>query len=162
MSRLAAFAVAMLATLGSAIDGEPQPGALTITFIHPETYRDASKSYGYGSDAQVLDAIRVHLQKLAARELPAGYSLSIEILDIDLAGYIDWRYQGNVRVIRDATWPRMTLRYVLMHDGATIASQQERINNMNFNWGGYSDPLRYEKAMLDDWFARVITRQVHG
>ncbi|MCA3235944.1 MAG: hypothetical protein INH06_27165, partial [Cupriavidus sp.] len=46
MSRLAAFAVAMLATLGSAIAAEPQPGALTITFIHPETYRDASKSYG--------------------------------------------------------------------------------------------------------------------
>lgn len=166
MSRFAAFAVVMLATLGSAIAAEPQPGALTITFIHPETYQDASKSYGYGSDAQVLDAIRTHLQKLAARELPAGYSLSIEILDIDLAGYIDWRHQGNVRVIRDATWPRMTLRYVLMHDGETIASQQERINNMNFNWGvnlyGYSDPLRYEKAMLDDWFARAITRQVHG
>ena len=107
MSRLAAFAVAMLATLGSAIAGEPRPGALTITFIHPETYRDASKSYGYGSDAQVLDAIRVHLQKLAARELPAGYSLSIEMY-------------------------------------------------------GYSDPLRYEKAMLDDWFERAITRQVHG
>jgi len=27
---------------------------------------------------------------------------------------------------------------------------------------GYSDPLRYEKAMLDDWFARAITQRVHG
>jgi len=166
MSRFSAYAVVMLATLGSALAAEPQPGALTLTFTHPETYQDASKSYGYGSDPQVLDAIRQHLQKLAARQLPAGYSLSIEILDIDLAGYVDWRYQGNVRVIRDATWPRMTLRYALMHDGEIIASNQERINNMNFNWGvnlyGYSDPLRYEKAMLDDWFERAITRHLHG
>lgn len=166
MSRFPAFVVAMLATLGSAIGAEPPSSALTVTFVHPETYTDASKSYGYGSDPHVLDAIRQHLQKLAARELPPGYSLSIEILDVDLAGYVDWRYRGEVRVIRDATWPRMTLRYSLMHGEQTIAVEQERINNMNFNWGvnlyGYSDPLRYEKAMLDDWFERAVARRVHG
>lgn len=166
MMRASAMLVAMLATMGSAIAAEPPASALTVTFAHPETYTDASKSYGYGSDPQVLNAIRQHLQKLAARELPPGYSLSIEILDVDLAGYIDWRYRGEVRVIRDVTWPRMTLRYALRHGDETIASEQERINNMNFNWGvnlyGYSDPLRYEKAMLDDWFERAIARRVHG
>lgn len=166
MSRIPAFAVAMLATLGSAIAAEPPPGALTVTFVHPETYQDASRNYGYGSDPQVLNAIRQHLQTLATRALPPGYSLSIEVLDVDLAGYIDWRHQGNVRVIRDATWPRMTLHYTLRHGADTVADHQEHINNMNFNWGvnlyGYSDPLRYEKAMLDDWFERAITRQLHG
>ncbi|GJG94776.1 DUF3016 domain-containing protein [Cupriavidus pauculus] len=170
MSRLTARILppvaAMLATLGSAIAAEPPSSALDVTFIHPETYQDASKHYGYGSDPQVLNSIRQHLQRLAARDLPPGYSLTIEVLDIDLAGYIDWRYQSNVRVIRDATWPRMTLRYVLKHGDETIAINEERINNMNFNWGvnlyGYSDPLRYEKAMLDDWFARAITRRVQG
>jgi hypothetical protein len=163
--RISAQLVAMLATLGTAIAAE-SPTALTVTFIHPETYQDASRHYGYGSDPQVLNAIRQHLQKLAARELPPGYSLSIEVLDIDLAGYIDWRYSSEVRVVRDATWPRMTLRYALKRGDETIATSEEHINNMNFNWGvnlyGYSDPLRYEKAMLDDWFARAITRRVHG
>lgn len=161
-----AYMVAMLATLGSAMAAEPPSGALTVTFVHPETYADASKSAGYGADPQVLDAIRQHLLKLAARDLPPGYTLSIEILDVDLAGYVDWRYRSEVRVIRDATWPRMTLRYALRHGDDTIASQQERINNMNFNWGvnlyGYGDPLRYEKAMLDDWFERAIVHRVHG
>ena len=92
--------------------------------------------------------------------MPAGYSLTIEVLDIDLAGYLDWRYAQQVRVIRDATWPRMTLQYELRHGDEVVASAQERISNMNFGWGvnlyGPSDRLRYEKVMIDDWFGRRI------
>ena len=66
--RISAQLVAMLATLGTAIAAE-SPTALTVTFIHPETYQDASRHYGYGSDPQVLNAIRQHLQKLAARRI---------------------------------------------------------------------------------------------
>ncbi|AZG15963.1 MULTISPECIES: DUF3016 domain-containing protein [Cupriavidus] len=157
--------VAMLATMGGALAAEP-PSALTVTFLHPDTYQDASRHAGYGSDAQVLQAIRQHLQKLAARGLPPGYALSIEVLDIDLAGYVDWRYPSGLRIVRDATWPRMTLRYVLTHGDETLATREERIHNMHFNWGvnlyGPSDPLRYEKAMLDDWFERAIARRVQG
>lgn len=165
MSKFTALAIALLAALGSATAAEPS-GALSVTFIHPETYTDASRSASYGSDAYVLDDIRAHLQKLAARRLPAGYSLDIEVLDVDLAGYIDWRYRtGDIRVIRDATWPRMTLSYTLKHGDDVVASAREqRINNMNFNWGvnlyGYNDPLRYEKAMLDEWFERAVTRRL--
>ncbi|SFD04987.1 Protein of unknown function [Cupriavidus sp. OV038] len=157
-----------LATLGvsGAAGGAPAPSqgqpssALSVTFIHPETYTDASWSQSYGSDRQVLDDIRKHFAKLAARKLPEGYSLTIEVLDIDLAGYIDWRYAQQVRVIRDATWPRMTLQYELRHGDEVVASAQERISNMNFGWGvnlyGPSDRLRYEKVMIDDWFGRRI------
>jgi len=170
MSRFPAIAAALLASLfaapGQPIAAEPPPEPLTVTFVHPETYQDASRHYGYGSDPQVLEAIRQHLRKLVERNLPPGYTLAIEVLDVDLAGYIDWRLRGEVRVIRDVTWPRMTLRYALRHGDEIVASHEERINNMNFHWGvnryGYSDPLRYEKAMLDDWFARAITQRVHG
>ncbi|MGO4328144.1 DUF3016 domain-containing protein [Cupriavidus sp. 2TAF22] len=137
-------------------------GTLAVTFIHPETYTDASWSQGYGSDRQVLEEINQHLARLAARSLPEGYALTIEVLDIDLAGYVDWRYASQIRVIRDATWPRMKVRYVLKHGDEVVASGEERMSNMNFNWGvnlyGYSDRLRYEKAMLDDWFERRIAK----
>jgi len=164
MYRLSTCVVALLATMGPALAAEPSRDVLSVTFVKPDTYQDASRRYGYGSDPQVLDAIRQHLQKLADRGLPSGYSLSIDVLDIDLAGYIEWRTASQVRVIRDATWPRMTLHYALRHGDQTIVDQQERINNMNFHWGintyGYSDPLRYEKAMLDDWFERSIARRI--
>jgi hypothetical protein len=150
------------ATSATAATESNDPGALTVTFVHPEAYTDASRTENYGSDPHVLDDIRRHLEKLAARQLPPGYTLAIDVLDVDLAGYIDWRYaSGNIRVIRDATWPRMTLSYVLRHGDDVVASANaQRINSMNFAWGvniyGYNDPLRYEKAMLDEWFARAV------
>ncbi|CAG9164415.1 DUF3016 domain-containing protein [Cupriavidus pampae] len=153
----------------AAATGSPAPdapagadSALTVTFVHPEAFTDASRTDNYGSDPYVLSDIRRHLEKLAARQLPPGYTLAIDVLDIDLAGYIDWRHaNGNLRVIRDATWPRMTLSYVLRHGDDVVASANaQRINSMSFAWGvnvyGYNDPLRYEKAMLDEWFARAV------
>lgn len=151
-------AVAALGLCGQAV-GAPT-SALTVTFLHPETYTDASWNYSYGSDRYVLEDIRRHLGKLAERRLPDGYSLTIEVLDIDLAGYVDWRYAQQVRVVRDSTWPRMSLQYELRHGDEVVSAGQERIHNMNFTWGvnlySPSDRLRYEKAMLDDWFDRRI------
>ncbi|MGO4303970.1 DUF3016 domain-containing protein [Cupriavidus sp. RAF12] len=171
MSRYTIPTLAAIVSLGlpAIVGAAPSPpvadhpsGTLSVTFIHPETFTDAAWSQSYGSDRQVLDDISQHLARLAARNLPEGYALSIEVLDIDLAGYVDWRYSSQVRVIRDAAWPRMSLRYVLKHGEEVVASGQERLANMNFTWGvnlyGYADRLRYEKAMLDEWFERRITK----
>ncbi|WP_423197198.1 DUF3016 domain-containing protein [Cupriavidus sp. H19C3] len=173
MSRFTAVAIALLAALGSATAAETPAAtgaegpasALVVTFVHPEAYTDASPSASYGADPRVLDAIRAHLQKLASRELPAGYSLDVRVLDVDLAGYVDWHYRsGDIRVIRDATWPRMTLSYVLRHGDDVVArAEKQHVNNMNFQSGvslyASNDPLRYEKAMLDDWFEKVVSRR---
>ena len=163
MSRYTLPTLAMLA-LGLPMAAIAAPGTLSVTFVHPESYTDASYHDNYGSDRDVLDAISRHLQKLAARQLPEGYTLSVEVLDIDLAGYVDWRSPSRVRIVRDATWPRMTLHYVLRHGDQVVADAQDRLNNMNFHWGvnlyDGSDRLRYEKAMLDDWFDRTIVKRL--
>ena len=146
-----------------------QPAGLTISFIHPENYTDAAYSRSFPSDrdrAEVVRDIERHLRQLAERGLPPGSSLRIEVLDVDLAGHFEpWRSASaaDLRVMRGVTWPRMQLRYTLTHGGQVVASGEERISDMHYlltaNRYSSSDRLRYEKAMLDDWFDRRIVRR---
>jgi hypothetical protein len=85
------------------------------------------------------------------------------VTDVDLAGRFEWwrPYAYDVRILRDITWPRIKLRYALADGGRTVLSAEEQISDLNYlmNAGvrSSSDPLKYEKAMLDDWFrARTV------
>ncbi|MNT11519.1 DUF3016 domain-containing protein [Cupriavidus necator] len=170
MARSFRLLAACAAPLALSALAAPPAGTLTLTFIHPETYTDAAYRSAYGSDkerAQVMNDIRRHFDELAARYLPPGYTLSIEVLDVDLAGHFEpWRFHGyDLRVVRDVTWPRMKLRYELRgSDGAVIGSGEQRIAdqafNMSVNVYSPTDRLRYEKAMMDRWFDQAVTRKI--
>ncbi|SCK60469.1 Protein of unknown function [Variovorax sp. HW608] len=145
---------------------------LTVVFVNPENYRDAAYSRAFPSDedrAEVLRDVQQHLQRLADRYLGPGDALSIEVLDIDLAGAFDPLRRGGseVRILTDITWPRMELRYTLTHDGQVIASGRERISDMDYlvmarrSYG--SDRFIYERPMLDNWFTRrIVAAKEHG
>jgi hypothetical protein len=101
---------------------------------------------------------------LGRTHLRANETLEIEVLDVDLAGRFEgWRpFAYNTRIVRDITWPRIKVRYALRQDDRMLSSGEESITGMNYlmraTAPNYSDPLRYEKAMLDDWFrARFVT-----
>ena len=139
----------------------------SVTFVHPETYTDAAYDRPYAGDkqqAEVQRDISRHLQQLAERGLPQGETLQVEVLDIDLAGRFEpWRQPGgDLRILRDNTWPKMTLRYTLTHDGEArpAAPHEEILADQNYlmevNHYPNEDHLRYEKAMLDDWFAHRV------
>jgi len=144
-------------------------GTLSVNFVDPEKYTDAAYRSPYGNArerAAVTDDIRKHFEDLAARNLPDGYALDIDVLDVDLAGQFEpWRSPGyDLRVVRDVTWPRMTLRYTLHQGDTVVASGEQRIVDQNFNFGVNTytsyDPLRYEKAMMDRWFNDTVTRRI--
>ena len=144
-------------------------GTLSVNFVNPEKYTDAAYTSPYGNAgdrAAVTGDIRKHFEELAARSLPDGYTLDIDVLDVDLAGQFEpWRSPGyDLRVVRDVTWPRMTLRYTLRQGGTVVASGEQRIVDQNFNFGvniyASYDLLRYEKAMMDRWFNDTVTRRV--
>jgi hypothetical protein len=136
---------------------------LSVRFIEPEHYLDAGYSHPYASAkdrAEVQRDIERHLQQLAERGLPAGEALSIEVLDIDLAGWFEpftFRSGAQVRVMRETTWPRIKLRYTLTRGDQALASVEEQVSDLNYlnesNRYFTGDRLRYEKAMLDAWFA---------
>jgi hypothetical protein len=135
---------------------------VVVTFTDPERFTDARLRGGYGAPAlaPALDGIARHLAALGARDLPPNQTLTIEVRDIDLAGRFEpWRPLAyDVRYLREITWPRIKLRYVLQQDGNSLMSAEETIADQDYlrrpSGRFASDPLGYEKAMLDDWFRR--------
>ena len=142
---------------------------VSVAFVHPEKYADAGYSHSFASErdrAEVQRDIEQHLQRLAERGLPASDALKIEVLDIDLAGHFEpfrFRNGPDVRIVRDITLPRIKLRYTLTRRDQLVASAEENLSDMNFlmsaNRYSSGDRLRYEKAMLDDWFEKRITKR---
>ena len=143
--------------------------SLTVSFVHPERFVDAGYSHSFASEkerAQVLRDIEQHLRRLGERSLADGDALEIEVLDIDLAGRFEpfhSRFGSDVRIVRDITWPRIKLRYALTRGDHTVAGAEEWVTDMNYlmssNRYSSSDRLRYEKAMLDDWFEKRIVKR---
>ena len=131
-----------------------------VTFPDPPRFTDAGASPR--DVANTTRGLSAHLSSLGQRLLADGDVLTIEILDIDLAGRLETTPQGRVRVTTGRSdWPRITLRFKL--EGASPLAGEEQIRDMNFQrrGGGISpsDPLRFERRMLNEWFqARLIDR----
>ena len=109
-------------------------------------------SYEGAATERVLTA---WLQALGKRRLADGQTLKIVITDIDLAGELRVGARGDTRVTTGgADWPRLTLHYTL-DGGAAPASAHEVVADKDYLRRTEvlpSDPLRYEKRMLDHWF----------
>jgi hypothetical protein len=134
--------------------------AVQVAFPSPESYTDASLDRQNDSRAReaTLRLIREHLERLGQRHLGRDVTLVVEVLDVDLAGeHEPLRARAyNVRVMRDTTWPRIKLRYVLSRGERVLGQGEETVIDQNYLMHPdakiSSDPLRYEKRMLDNWF----------
>jgi hypothetical protein len=150
----------MVAGLAAAILG-PAPAfaetSVHVTFVQPEHFTDAGNYQARSRDA-TLKTLDAQFQTLGARYLKPGQALDVQVLDVDLAGRLEpWRANAyDVRYMRDITWPRIKLSYTLTANGRVLDQREETVSDMNYlmRANGYfsDDKLRYEKAMLDDWF----------
>ncbi len=151
LSKAGTLAVFLLVSATSALAN------VTVTMAHPENFTDFYSYRSYDRDWMVSE-IQAHFARKAAA-LPADQNLKIEILDIDLAGrYEPSRRYYDIRVLRGgADWPHMHLRYTLESNGQVVSSGDEHLSNMAYlsrlNKYSTGDSLRYEKQMIDDWFA---------
>ena len=147
----------VLATATLALAGTAWAGALDVTFVNADNYFDAGTSK---SDERAnLDAIARHLQQLAHRVLPAGHVLKVEVLDVDLAGTVKPTRRGtDLRTMRGTgDFPAIHVRYALQAPGQQLRTGEERIRDISYtrnavNVRSASDPLYYEKRMLEKWF----------
>lgn len=136
--------------------------SVDVTYVHPETFTDVSDSYAVHAAvrAAYLDDLRRYLAGRAGRALLPGQTLRVAITNIDMAGGFEpWRQSaGNVRIIRDVYPPRIDLTFELIDAGGTIVREGERkLRDLTFLMTSTLrsiDPLRYEKALLDDWVER--------
>jgi len=142
----------------------PAHAAVVVSFAHADRYTDAGR---FTLDSRhVLAELEQHLKRLGERLLPPYETLSIEVLDVDLAGD-DRAIQRNgadVRVLKGtADWPSITLRYTLEAQGKTLQRREETVSDMNYLMrtdNRYSqEALPYEKRMLDTWFKARFVRQ---
>lgn len=153
--KCAALAALMLGGTGVASAG------VNVTYANPDKFVDVP--WKERDRQAVLKELNAHFAKLASR-LPPGQDLNVEVLDIDLAGYVYPARWGvnEIRVVRGmADWPHMRLRYSITENGQVLKSGEEDLQNMSYaqrvNRYFSSDSLRYEKQMLDEWFRdRVV------
>jgi hypothetical protein len=151
----AAFALACLTVCAPATAG------LQVDFIAPERYADAHLDGFGGTDRRVLGILEQHLQGWASRCLQPGDDLQVQILDIDLAGQQNWAGVRHPRIMREVTWPRITLAYRLRRGDGKVSEARERVTDMNYlSHSAYlrsdSMPLPYERLMLGNWFERTF------
>lgn len=151
------FVVATL--VASVLAAAPSFAGVQVRFIAPERYTDAG-SFGATSRDATIAEFRAYLRRLGERFLRSGQKLTIDILNIDLAGqYEPWRHGlSDVRIMRDVTPPSIRLRYVLTERGRRIRSGEDNLTDINYQMNPSarfsSDRYAYEKALLDDWFRR--------
>lgn len=132
---------------------------VNVRFVEPERYTDAENRLGSGLTLRVtLGEIRRILEGLG-RFLPAGRSLAIDVIDIDLAGFERPGINGpfGLRVVSDVTPPRFRLRYVLSEGRRRLAHGEEVVTDINFllRASRFSNgTFDHERDLLRDWFRR--------
>lgn len=159
--------LAALAALFLAAPVASKP-VVEVVFVRPDRYTDATPG-GHLVDEKERDAtlalLRDHLQSLGTKYLQADDRLRIEVLDVDLAGEFElWRSRHrDVRVLRDATLPRIHVKYTLTRAGIESAGE-DRLVDPNYlresslcRTGG---SLCHEKLMLDQWFVHRFTDEI--
>lgn len=157
--RIGAWIAALL------VFGVSAQARVLVSFRHPEAYADAALRRD-SAVKPTLGAIERHLQFLGDRYLPPEHVLKVEILDIDLAGRFEpgRSFAADVRVMGEANWPRIRLRYSVEDGGRVVARGEDTIRDLNYldhrqGTVAYGE-LRYEKAMLDEWFLTRLSRIV--
>jgi len=152
-----------LASAGRALDPAKGPSQVEVVFFEPEKFTDVKDSY-MGTDKgrdSTLELIKEYLVTRGMRGLLPGQKLAITFTDVDLAGdYEPWRsgQWADVRIVKDIYPPRLTLAFRLTDAEAKVVKEGKRDLRdiaflMKMTMGFRDDPLRHEKALLDDWLS---------
>lgn len=137
-------------------------GPVTVEWTDPEQFTEIRHS-GNRWEARRGDWVRdlaEHIRQGVQARIAEGERVGILITDIRRAGDFEpgrGPQLDHVRVMRDIHWPRMTLEF--HHhgaDGRLLAEGTRELRDMSYLTSSVSqptntDPLRYEKAMLDRW-----------
>ena len=142
----------------------PEQGPVSVSWADPLTFSEIRSSGNRYMAAQGdwLQDLAEYMRERAERQLPAGNTLQLTIVDIQRAGrYEPWRGPAmqDARIIRDLYPPRMTVRFrQLDASGAVVDEGERRITDPAFLVHSQplnqSDSLRYEKRMIDSWLRR--------
>ena len=139
----------------------PAAGPVSVSWEDPSQFSEVRHSGNRHAATQGnwLNNLATYMRKEAEEILPAGHQLELTIVDIKRAGrYEPWLAPNlqDARIIRDMYPPRMTLRFREVDaSGAVVAEGERKLSDtaflMNSTRMSDTDPLRYEKRMVNDW-----------
>jgi hypothetical protein len=132
-------------------------GSVEVRYQQPERFADAGETPRERDDN--LRVLTDQLQSLAALNLPTDQTLQVEVLDVDLAGYVRHTGRGDLRVVRDDhDSARIWLRYTLVSNGQALRSGDAALSDLASRKSPGLDhergPLSREKALLASWFTK--------
>ncbi|GAC1431810.1 MAG: hypothetical protein NVSMB6_30080 [Burkholderiaceae bacterium] len=136
-------------------------GTIVVHFVNPSTYTDIGRFDALPADP--MGELQRYLVALGKKIIPANQVLTVDFLDIDLAG-TGRPLRGsiaNVRVIRSAAdAPYITLQYRLEENGRLLASGKQDLTDVLFmdRYRGreQQDSYPYEKRLLAQWLRRTV------
>ena len=104
-------------------------GRVHVSDVAPEGFTDVEDEFGSAPTLRVRLAEMTHiLERLGQARLRPGEILDLKVLDIDRAGFDRPGFGGTngVRVVTDATPPRIGLAYVPRRGGRVVAGRGHR------------------------------------
>ncbi|HBK45852.1 MAG TPA: DUF3016 domain-containing protein [Xanthomonadaceae bacterium] len=141
-----------------------EAGPVKVSWTDPAQFSEIrySRNRWESQRGNWVDDLATYFQKNAAKRLPDGQRLDINITDIKRAGdYEPWHgpRMDDIRVVKDIYPPRISFSYTrFAADGSVIDQGEEKLVDsgflMNSSQALNNDPLRFEKRMIDDWLRR--------
>lgn len=145
-----------------AITPDAGSGNTKVSFANSERFTDIQTSSirSERDEMRVLAAISDTFRKEADRVLPSGYTLEVNVSDIDLAGdrsLIPPGF-GEYRIFKDIYPPRITFSYtvrdpseVVVADGEARLSNLSYLQSVQIPTSKYSDETAHTKDLIRDW-----------
>jgi hypothetical protein len=139
----------------------------SVEFFEPLRFTDVLDSHMGRPDPELyLPQLRDHLLERAKYHVPEGHTLSVTFTDIDMAGEFEpWRgpQWSDVRIVKDIYPPRINLTFRLTDaEGRVVKEGKRELRDLAFlmkiTMAFRDDPLRHEKALLDDWLSHELPR----
>ena len=144
----------------------PAEGPVQVQWTDPAQFTELrySRNRWDAQRGDWVEDLAEHLRKQASKQLPEGQKLDVTITDIKRAGdYEPWHGPrlDDVRIMRDIYPPRIELQFTLTDANGQIIDQGERKLSdtgylLNSSLPSNTDPLRYEKRLLNDWVRREL------
>ncbi len=146
--------------------GLAESGPVSVHWNDPATFTEVrlSSNRWAAADGNWLQQLAQYMRKRAEHKLAPGERLDLSIIDIDRAGqYEPWLAPNlqNTRIVRDQYPPRMTVQFRRYDAGGVVVAEGERKLTdpaflLSASPSSDSDPLRYEKRMIDYWLRREL------
>lgn len=140
----------------------PANDRVNVSWADPASFSEHSCDFAPGGrDTGWVRDLAQYTRDQALKRLPVGAHLDVRFSDIDRAGEcLPTMRAEQIRIIRDMYPPRITLHYRLSGTGIAAADADAKLTDFAFMMNGAglpgnTDPLRYEKRVIDDWLRKL-------